>query len=126
MRAKGEPSRPQRVGERIREELMDLLLRGAVKDPGAAGVVVHEVRLTKDLRLARVFVRLTEPEADAPSRRRALAALERASGFLRREVGARLGIRHTPELSFVWDESTERAARVEQLLEEIRAERKEP
>lgn len=126
MRAKGESSRPQRVGERIREELMDLLLRGAVKDPGAAGVVVHEVRVTGDLRQARVFVRLTEPRPDEARRRRALAALARASGFLRREVGARLGIRHTPELSFVWDESAERAARVEELLEEIRAEEKEP
>lgn len=121
---RGEASRPARVGERIRVELMDLLLRGAVKDPGAAGVIIHAVQVTGDLRQARVWVRHTEPDADAARRKRIMAALERASGFLRREVGARLGIRHTPELTFVWDDTTERAARVEELLEEIREEEK--
>lgn len=125
MRGKGEANRPARVGERIREELMDLLLRGAVKDPGAAGAVIHAVRVSPDLRHARVFVRAAEPDADEARRRRVIAALERASGFLRREVGARLGIRHTPELKFVWDESAERAARVEELLDEIRREEAE-
>lgn len=122
MRGKGEANRPARVGERIREELMDLLLRGAVKDPGAAGAVIHAVHVTADLRHARVFVRAAEPDADEARQRRVIAALERASGFLRREIGARLGIRHTPELKFVWDESAERAARVEELLDEIRRE----
>ncbi len=122
MAGKGETNRPARVGERIRAELMDLLLRGAVKDPGAAGVVIHAVKVTGDLRHARVWVRHTEPDLGDARRRQVLAALERASGFLRREVGARLGIRHTPELKFVWDESTERAARVEALLDEIKQE----
>lgn len=126
MRSKGEVGRPARVGERIREELMDLLLRGAVKDPGAAGVVVHSVQVSGDLRSARVWVRLGEPMTDETRQRSALRALGRASGFLRRELGPRLGVRHTPELSFLWDETAEHAARVEELLEEIRSGENEP
>lgn len=122
MRGKGESSRPTRVGERIREELMDLLLRGAVKDPGARGVIVHAVKVSGDLRHAKVWVRLGEPDSDAARRRGAVGALGRASGFLRREIGARLGLRYTPELTFVWDDTAERAARVEALLDEVRGE----
>lgn len=123
MRGRGETNRPARVGERIREELMDLLLRGAVKDPGASGAVVHAVKVSGDLRYATIWVRLDDPRgADEAKRRRLMAALERASGFLRRELGARLQIRYTPELRFVWDETAERAARVEALLGEVRDE----
>lgn len=122
---RGETGRAARVGERIREELMGLLLRGAVKDPRASGAVIHAVRVSGDLRYAKVWVRLTEPDPSEARKRELLAALGRASGFLRREVGARLGIKHTPELSFVWDETAERAARLERLLEEIREEGQE-
>lgn len=121
---KGETSRPARVGERIREELMDLVLRGAVKDPRARGAVIHAVKVSGDLRQAKVWVRLAELDPSAARKKELMAALGRASGFLRRELGARLGVKHTPELSFVWDDTAERAARVETLLEEIREEEK--
>lgn len=122
MKKAGEGSRPQRVGERIRQELMAMLMRGAVKDPGVQGAIVHGVEVSGDLRLARVFVRLTEPDADAKRQRALLKGLDRAGGFLRRELGSRLGLKHTPDLSFVWDDTAERATRVETLLDEIRAE----
>jgi ribosome-binding factor A len=101
---------------------MGLLLRGAIKDPGARGVVVHAVRVSGDLRHARVWIRLGEPGTVSDRQRAAVGALERASGFLRRELGARLGLRYTPELQFAWDESADHAARVEVLLGEIRRE----
>lgn len=127
IRGRGEANRPARVGERIRQELMELLLRGAVKDPGASGAIVHAVTVSGDLRHATVWVRSDDlAGADEARRRRLLAALERASGFLRREVGARLQIRYTPELRFVWDETAERAARVEALLDEVREEETKP
>lgn len=120
--AKTDGGRPGRVGERIRAELMELLLVGAVKDPGVQGAVVHEVIVSKDLRHARIYVRLGELEPSAARVTRLMRGLERASGFLRRELGQRLQIRYTPELKFFWDETTERAQRVEELLEEIRHE----
>src|SRR5688500_11464526 len=124
MRSKGDGSRPARLGERIREELMDLLLRGAVKDPGASGAIVHAVDVSGDLRHAKVYVRLGDPSVDEARRRSLLRALGRAGGFLRRELAPRLGVRHMPELRFLWDDSAERASRVEELLEEIREEDK--
>ena len=62
---KGETSRPARVGERIREELMELVLRGAVKDPRARGAVIHAVKVSGDLRHAKVWVRLAELDPSA-------------------------------------------------------------
>lgn len=117
-----EADRAQRVGERIRQELMELLLRGAVKDPGVRGAVVHAVRVSGDLQHARIYVRLAELEPSEARKKALLAGLERASGFLRREVGSRLRIRYAPELRFFWDDTAEKASRIESLLEEIRSE----
>ena len=116
--------RPKRVAERIRAELMGMLLRGAVHDPEAAGAHVTEVVVTADLRLARVYVRVIGDEPTALRQRALIAALERARGFLRRELGATLGLRFTPDLEFFWDADVDRAAKVEGLLAEIERDRK--
>ncbi|HJL15399.1 MAG TPA: 30S ribosome-binding factor RbfA [Sandaracinaceae bacterium LLY-WYZ-13_1] len=117
-----EGDRAQRVGERIRQELMELLLMGKVKDPGTRGAMVHGVRVSNDLSHARIYVRLDEPNPSEARRRALLRGLKRASGFLRREVGRRLRIRRAPELHFHWDDTAEKARRIESLLEEIRHE----
>lgn len=120
-----EGERAQRVGERIRQELMELLLQGKVKDPGIHGAVVHAVRVSGDLQHARIYVRLSEPDVTEARRRSLLRGLSRASGFLRREVGRRLALRRAPELSFYWDDTAERARRIESLLDEVREDREE-
>lgn len=111
--------RTARVGERIRAELMDLLLKGQLKDPATHGAVVHSVQVTSDLRHARVFVRLDEPEPSEARQRGLMRGLERAKGFLRRTVGQRLKLRYVPELTFLWDDTAEKASRIEQILDEI-------
>lgn len=121
--ARTDGKRSERVGERIREELMGLVLRGAVHDPAVRDVVVSEVKVTDDLGLARVYVRTLEP-LDEKGQARVLAGLERASGFLRREVGRALAIRNHPELRFHWDDNVDHALSMERLFEEIRNERK--
>ena len=114
--------RADRVAERIKVELMDLLLRGAVRDPGARDAYVTGVAVSDDLSHARVFVRaLGEVETDA-QQQRVVVALNRASGYLRRELAARVELKHQPELKFFWDAGVERAARIEQLLSEIQRE----
>ncbi len=114
--------RSVRVAERIRSELMDLVLSGSVKDPRVSGAVVTNVRVTDDLRHARVYVRLLEQDPPERRRKELVTALGRASGFLRREIGARLHLKYTPELRFEWDETVDRAARIERVLDEIREE----
>ena len=113
--------RAARVGEEVRRELMDLVMRGRLKDPATKNMVVSAVSVTADLQIATVYVRTLE-EADDRRRDRLLAGLERASGFLRREIGKTLELRRTPELRFVWDESIDHGARIEALLDEIRQE----
>jgi ribosome-binding factor A len=100
---------------------MDLLLRGSVRDPAAHDVVISEVRMTDDLSIARVYVRVLE-EIDPERQQGVVAALERASGFLRREIGHRLELRHVPALEFYWDDVVDSALRIESILAEIRRE----
>lgn len=122
----GRPGRrAERVAERIKAELMDLLVRGVVRDPGTADCYVTGVRVSDDLRSARVWVRMLRTDVADAEREQAVEALNRASGFLRRELGPRLGLKHQPELRFVWDAAAENAARIEQLLAEEQRQRGE-
>jgi len=100
---------------------MELLLRGSVRDPAAKDVVVSAVRLTDDLSIARVYVRVLE-EIGSDRQDAVVDALRRASGFLRREIGQRLQLRHVPSLEFYWDDVVDSALRIESILEEIREE----
>jgi phosphoesterase RecJ-like protein len=119
---RGEPGRPARVAERIREEVSDLILRGALKDPSTRDLVVSHAWVSGDLRLCRVYLRLLRPDAGDRERKAAVAAMERAGGFLRREIGKRIRMRAVPELEFFWDEAVDDAIRVDALLDEIRRE----
>lgn len=113
--------RSTRVGESIRAELMNILLRGGVRDPGAKDVLVSAVRLSDDLRHARVYVR-TLDEADEHRRSGVVEAMNRAAGFLRRDIGNHLRLRHIPDLRFYWDETVDAGLRMEGLLREIEEE----
>ena len=115
--------RADRVAERIRSELMDLLLRGSVHEPAAKDVVVSAVRVTDDLSIARVYVRVLE-EIGADRQESVVEALRRATGFLRRELGHRLQLRHVPALEFFWDDVVDSALRIESILDEISEESK--
>lgn len=111
--------RADRVAERLRSELMDLLLRGSVRDPAARDVVVSAVRMTDDLSIARIYVRVLD-EIDASQQDAVVEALGRASGFLRREIGKKLQLRHVPMLEFYWDDVVDSGLRIESILDELR------
>ncbi len=110
MQARGR--RPQRVGVRIREELGSLLLSG-VRDPRVGFATITEVRVTPDLREARVFVSVLGAE---DQRAESLEALRAASSFLRRELSHRLDLRRVPELRFELDRSADYAEHIEELM----------
>jgi len=107
--------RAERVGDLIRAELARLL-REEVRDPQVGFVTVNDVRLSPDLRQARVWV-----TAIGTPREETMDALRRATPFLRRGLARAADLRFTPELRFDWDETIERGIRVEGLLREIRA-----
>jgi ribosome-binding factor A len=111
-------SRPERVADQIRAEIAELLVR-EVHDPGVGFVTLTRVRVTPDLQQAHVYYTTL---GDEKSRRNTERALGRAAGFLRRQIGARLRLKRTPELTFHYDESIAGQDRIEQLLNEIHAE----
>jgi ribosome-binding factor A len=118
-----EVKRSTRVAESIREELASLLST-ELSDPRLEGVVVSEVRLSDDLKVAKVLFRLLRLDATTDDQTRAKAGLERATGLLRREITDRLSLRHAPELRFVYDAGQDARLRVEELLHEISEESK--
>jgi ribosome-binding factor A len=112
-------SRPDRVGEQIRQELATLLAR-EVHDPGVGFVTITRVKVSPDLQLARAYYTQLGDEAARKATRR---ALDRATPFLRRQIGQRLRLRRVPELRFEFDESVEKQDRIEQILLELKEER---
>lgn len=105
----------RRISELVRGYL-STLIETRVKDPRVAGVTVTGVEVTPDTRLARVYYSLI---GDEDARRQAMLGLESAAGWLRRELGAHLRTRNTPELIFIFDESLERGERMAQLLDSL-------
>jgi ribosome-binding factor A len=113
---KKDGGRAARLEGAILTEIADVLHRG-LKDPRvhAAGLLtVTRVMLNEDLRVARVFVSFMG--AEPPAVAAALKGLAAAAGFVRGEIGRRLGIKFTPELRFVEDTTAEHVAKIERLL----------
>ncbi len=109
--------RKERLDEEIREEVAGIIGR-QLKDPRIGFVTVTRVDLTADLRTARIHVGIL---GDAVQRERTLGGLKQASGFVRRELGRRIRMRHTPELQFHYDEGLDATERVAKLLDETRS-----
>ena len=110
--------RPKRVAEAIRSEVANILTR-EMKDPRLGFATVTDVEVSGDLRHVKIFVSVMGDEAQVSE---TMAALESAQGFIRSEIGKRIRLRHTPEISFRHDTSIQHGARVFQLLQEIRKE----
>lgn len=104
--------RPERVAHLVQSELARLLIREA-KDPRLRLVTVTAVRMTPDLRVARIYVRTLEEGADHAD---LVRALQRAGAFLRGQIGRALGLRVTPELRFEYDALPDTARRLDELL----------
>jgi len=104
--------RPQRLAEQIREEISALMVSG-LKDPRIGFATLIEVRLTPDLRVARVLVSVL---GTAEEQEETLEGLRAAAGFIRRTLAQRMKLRRVPELEFRLDHTEEQAARIEELL----------
>ena len=109
--------RMRRVDEAMRQVLGEAISK-ELKDPRVGFVTVTDVKTSPDLRHARVYVSVL---ADAPAREATLAGLRSAHGFLQGRVADELHLKRTPELRFELDETAERAARLERLIEETGA-----
>jgi ribosome-binding factor A len=111
-------NRPERVGEAIRDALSTLLAR-ELRDPGVGFITLTTVKVSPDLQLARVYY---TSMGDEKALRETAKALARATPFLRRQVAQQLRLRRAPELQFFYDESVAHHDRIEQILQELKAE----
>jgi ribosome-binding factor A len=111
-------NRPERVGEAIRDELSTLLARD-VHDPGVGFITLTQVKVSPDLQLARVYY---TSMGDEKALRDTAKALGRATPFLRRQIAQRLSLRRVPELQFFYDKSVAQHDRIEQILQDLKAE----
>ncbi len=107
-----------RIQERIKEELSEILLY-EVADPRLQGVTVTDVEVDRELAYADIYV----SSLDSSRKQDILQGFERAKGFLRTLLAQRIPLRTFPRLRFHWDDTPERAQRLEQLFEMLRAER---
>ena len=110
--------RKDRVGQQIHEEIAQILQGGALKDPRVGYVTFTGVKVDQEIRQATVFFTVIGDEAQI---KQSLEGLNAARGFIRRELGQRLQIRHTPELHFKYDPSVANGARIESLINQVKA-----
>jgi ribosome-binding factor A len=111
-------ARAKRIGDRIQEELSGILQR-EVADPRLSMVTVTEVNVDRELAYATIY--LTAMGGDERSQE-VLDAIEGARGYLRRELARRIQLRAFPRLRFRWDFSQTRGARIDELLDMLKAE----
>jgi ribosome-binding factor A len=110
--------RSDRVADLLQREIAELVFR-RLKDPRVANLTISGVKVTDDLRHARVFFCLMGRDADQTERKSALAGLAKAAGFMRLELGRRLSLRYVPQLTFEYDTSFEYGDKMEKLLKEL-------
>jgi ribosome-binding factor A len=104
--------RKLRVQDLIREEISSIIQRD-IKDPGIGFVTILEVKMTEDLKMAKVFCSVY---GDDETKTKTLEALKRSKGYMRFLLGKRIKLRYTPEIIFVLDKTFETATRIEEIL----------
>lgn len=107
--------RIDRISEQARRDI-DLIIREDLQDPRITGMYsVTRVEVTRDLSYAKVYVSVLEDDKRAPL----LEALKGAAGFIRKELGRRMAIRHAPQLLFVEDKNIEYGIHISNVLKNV-------
>ena len=112
-----EYQRSDRVGDLILEVIAELL-RKDIRDPRVQTVTLTGVKVSKDLRNARVYFNILGGQ---DSRINAAAGLKSASGFIRSRVGKQLNLRFVPAIEFTYDDSADEAQRIDELLKQVKS-----
>lgn len=107
--------RSQRIADRIREELSEILLQ-EISDPRLAGISITDVTVDRELTVAEVYYSALEGSERAQEIQE---GLQHAAGYLRRSLSQRIELRVFPRLRFHWDPTFERAERIERLIMEL-------
>lgn len=111
--------RLHRIGDRIRQELSEMLVKGEIRDPRISGITITDVKVDRELSYADVYISAVEGSERA---KEALEGFSSASGYIRRTLAERIELRVFPRLRFHWDPTPERADRIEKILASLRTE----
>ena len=109
--------RPERVGHEIQAVLGRMLTRGELRDPRIGYITITGVKMSPDLRVARVFYSMLGTEKEREDTQK---GLEAAKGYVRREVTSVVNLRVSPEIFFSFDESVGEGDKIDRLLREVR------
>ena len=108
-------ARLQRIAERIREELSEMLVRN-LSDPRLKSVFVTDVKVDRELSHADVFVSALEGSSRS---REVVQGMASAAGYIRKELAGRVELRAFPRLRFHWDPTPEHADRIERIITDL-------
>ncbi len=111
-------ARPERVGAEIQAAVAELLARGLLRDPRIGFITITGVKVSPDLRVARIFWSMLGTDEE---RAETEAGLEAAKGFVRREVTSRVQLRVSPEVFFAFDPSVSEGDKIDRLLREVKS-----
>jgi ribosome-binding factor A len=115
------PLRLRRIGDRIRQELSEMLAKGEIHDPRLEGISITDVNVDRELSYAEIFISAVEGVSRS---KEVLQGLETASGFLRKSLSDRIELRVFPRLRFHWDPTPEKADKIEQIIASIHKDQK--
>ncbi|WP_145427549.1 30S ribosome-binding factor RbfA [Staphylococcus pettenkoferi] len=107
--------RAERVGEQMKQEIMDIV-NNKVKDPRTGFLTITDVHLTNDLSQAKVYLTVLGSKKEVEN---TFKGLEKATGFIKSELGSRMRLRTIPELEFEYDESIEYGNKIERLIQDL-------
>jgi len=108
--------RIERIEDRFRQDLSELLIR-EISDPRLHQIFVTDVKVDRELAFADIYVSAVEGGTRSAE---ILEGLQSASGFLRRQLAARIDLRAMPRLRFHWDPTPENADQIERLLASLK------
>lgn len=107
-----------RINEEVKREI-STIIRNEIKDPRLTAMVsVTDVKVTKDLRYAKVFVSIFGK--DDEEKNNTFIALKNASGYIRREIGQRINLRYNPQIIFEIDDSINYGMHIEELIQKVK------
>jgi len=107
--------RPEKVANAIRKE-MSSIIQEELKDPRIGFTTVTSVKITDDLRFARIYYSVM---GDKKTRKATEVAMNNAKGYIRKEIGERLGLRFVPEIRLVLDRTYEHQDKIDEILDNI-------
>lgn len=104
--------RKLRLQDQLREEI-SLIIQREIKDPRVGFVTILEVKMSNDLRIAKVYCSVYGEDED---KKKTIEALQRSKGYIKFRLGKRIQLKYMPDLTFLIDNTFEKAARIEEIL----------